>query len=53
MTTPNEHERIITPVEMAIITLASYLEDPVHDDYKVKEHILEILGLENTNVLEI
>lgn len=48
-----EDKREITPIEMAIITLATYLEDPSHDDYKVKEHILEILGLEDVNVLEI
>lgn len=32
--------------EEAIMALADYLEDPMHDQYKVKEHIMDILGLE-------
>lgn len=33
-------------MEEAIIMLADYAEDVSHADYKVKKHILEILGLE-------
>ncbi len=32
--------------DMAILELADYLEKPNHDQYKVKQHIMEILGIE-------
>lgn len=36
----------LTPVEQALLTLARYLEDPGHYNYKVSDQIEEILGLE-------
>lgn len=36
----------ITPIEEAILCLADYLENPNHDEYKVREHIMWILGIE-------
>lgn len=41
------HKRLkeITPIEKAIIELAAYLEDTNHDQYPVKKHIMEILGV--------
>lgn len=35
-----------TRQEEAILELASYLEDPGHDFYKVRKHIASILGIE-------
>ena len=36
----------LTKEQEAIILLADYLEDHNHADYKVKKHIMEILGIE-------
>jgi len=36
----------VTKVERGLIVLANYLEDPCHDQYRVRDQILEILGLE-------
>lgn len=36
----------LTRIEEAILMLADYLEDEMHADYKIKQHIMEILGVE-------
>jgi len=34
-----------TRQEEAILELADYLENPNHDQYKIKKHIADILGI--------
>ena len=41
-----EEREPVTPIEEAILALAEYMEDSMHDQYKVKKHIAEILGVE-------
>ena len=36
----------LNKIERAILLLAEYLENPQHDQFKVRQHILEMLGLE-------
>lgn len=45
MKKPPEIARL-TQVERAIILLAGYLEDPNHSDYRVRDHVIEVLGYE-------
>ena len=33
-------------IEKAFLYIAGMMEDPVHDQYMIKAHILDILGLE-------
>ncbi len=37
----------INKVEKAIIYLAWMLEDPLHDQYRLRDHVLDILGLQD------
>jgi len=41
-----EAPKELTPVEEAILALAEYLEYVNHDEYAVRKHIMEILGVE-------
>lgn len=43
---------VLSKTQKALIFLAEYLEDPNHADYRVKEGLLDILGLEQSNVKE-
>lgn len=36
-------------IEKAILFLAEYMEDPMHDQYKIRAMTLDILGLELIN----
>lgn len=34
----------LTKIEQAILLLAEYLEDPTHDQFRVFEHVADVLG---------
>lgn len=36
----------LNKIEKAILFLAEYMEDPNHDQYRIKTMVLDILGLE-------
>lgn len=43
---PRKRTVHLTKVQKAILLLANYMEDPMHHDYRVQNHVLDILGLE-------
>lgn len=45
MKTKNKEVKL-TNIERAVILLAGYMEDPMHSDYRVRDHIIEVLGFE-------
>ncbi len=36
----------LTKVEQALVYIADMIEDPNHDQYKIKQVVLDLLGLE-------
>lgn len=50
MSTPKKKLKTVklSKIERAILLLADYMEDPMHDEYKIKMQVLDILGYEFT-----
>lgn len=48
MKTPSTKKKAkkLSRIEQALILLAEYMQDPVHDQYMVKAQVLDILGLQ-------
>ncbi|MES2060234.1 MAG: hypothetical protein V4438_04355 [Patescibacteria group bacterium] len=48
MTKPKSKERIakLSKVEKAIVYLAEMMQDPMHDQYRIRAQVIDILGYE-------
>lgn len=45
-TNPTRKSAGLNKYEKALILLAEYMEDPMHDQYRIKAQVLDMLGLE-------